>query len=82
LRPALNIHQQVEAIRSLYDCREVAWFRAEIVPLLPDIMEIPGTHPNPLAWFYRYHRQQFYTVVLAIEGQRSSQGGAGASPAK
>lgn len=35
-------------------------------PLLPDIMQEPGTHPNPLAWHFRYQRQYFETTVLEV----------------
>jgi len=68
-----DLNEQIAEVRKRYDCKDVEWFEASIVPLLPDIMEIPGTHPNPLAWVFRYHRQRFRTVVLQIDGPRSAQ---------
>jgi hypothetical protein len=38
------------------------------LPLEPDLMEEPGLHPNPLAWYYRYQRQYFETAVLRVTG--------------
>ncbi len=35
-------------------------------PLLPDIMEEPLTHTNPLWWYLRYQPQRFETTVLRI----------------
>lgn len=69
---ALRFPGQLEQIRSQYDCQEMAWFSARLIPLLPDIMENPDTHQNPVAWFYRYYPQQFRTVVLRIEGPRAT----------
>lgn len=46
-------------------------FNSVIVPMLPDIMEMPGTSQNPIALAFRYHPQEFFTVVFAKrpEGQ-------------
>ena len=41
-------------------------FESSIVPLLPDIMEVPGTHQNPLAWFFRYQPQHFQTRLFLV----------------
>jgi len=70
LAPALRLDQQMELLRRRHEFEEVAWFEAGIVPLLPDVMENPDTHQNPAAWFYRYQRQRFRTVVLRITGVR------------
>ena len=37
-------------------------------PLLPDIMQEPGTAQNPLGWYLRYQRQYFETTVLEVTG--------------
>ena len=57
-------------VQSRYDATAATVFESRIVPLLPDIMEVPGTHPNPLAWFYRYQPQTFRTIVFRIDGPR------------
>ena len=72
LVPALRLDQQMELLRRRCDFEEVAWFEATIIPLLPDVMENPDTHQNPAAWFYRYQRQRFRTVILRINGPRSA----------
>jgi 4-amino-4-deoxy-L-arabinose transferase-like glycosyltransferase len=72
LRPSVRFREQLDAVRARYDCTEIAWFEAVTVPLLPDIMENPDTHTNPVAWFYRYAPQRFRTVILRIDGVRSS----------
>ncbi len=41
-------------------------FESWLVPLLPDIMEEPITHQNPLAWLLRYRRQDFATWLFVI----------------
>ena len=43
-------------------------FRRLAYPLLPDIMEEPGTHPNPMAWQLRYQPQTFETAIFRVEG--------------
>lgn len=40
-------------------------YSTTIVPILPDIMEMPGTSQNPIALAFRYHPQEFFTVVFA-----------------
>jgi hypothetical protein len=45
-------------------------FESWLVPLLPDIMEDPGTHQNPLAWMLRYRKQSFRTDLYRVEGYR------------
>jgi hypothetical protein len=42
-------------------------FESWLVPLLPDIMEEPLTHQNPLAWLLRYKTQQFRTEVFRVK---------------
>ena len=42
-------------------------FTSWLVPLLPDIMEEPLTHQNPLAWLLRYRRQDFRTELFVVE---------------
>lgn len=41
-------------------------FTYSTIPLLPDIMEEPLAHTNPLAFYLRYRRQYFETVVLKV----------------
>jgi hypothetical protein len=42
-------------------------FESSLVPLLPDIMMGPEQgHQSPLAWVYRYQRQQFRTELLRV----------------
>jgi hypothetical protein len=41
-------------------------FQAEIVPLLPDVMQEPYTHQNPLAMTFRYSPQRFETHIYSI----------------
>ena len=55
-----------------YDLRPLGRgsFQASIVPLLPDIMEEPLTHQNPLAWLLRYQRQQFSTLLFVVAGDK------------
>ena len=55
-----------------YDLRPLGrgFFHASIVPLLPDIMEEPLTHQNPLAWLLRYQRQQFSTFLFVVAGDK------------
>jgi len=51
-----------------YDLKlmDKAVFTSSLVPLLPDIMEEPLTHQNPLAWLLRYRRQEFRTEVYVV----------------
>lgn len=43
--------------------------RARVLPLLPDNMAQPGMGQNPLAWFFRYHWQEFSTSVYRVAGE-------------
>lgn len=45
-------------------------FESRLVPLLPDIMEQPLTHQNPLAWLLRYRTQYFRTELYLVKGPR------------
>lgn len=53
-------------ISMLLPAKELKTFAYISYPLLPDIMEEPGTHVNPLAWHLRYIRQNFETAVLEV----------------
>ncbi|MBN1902259.1 glycosyltransferase family 39 protein [Candidatus Sumerlaeota bacterium] len=41
-------------------------YGAEIVPLLPDVMQEPYSHQNPLAMTFRYTTQYFITAIYKI----------------
>jgi len=43
------------------------YFESSLVPLLPDIMQEPWSHQNPLAWGLRYQRQNFATRLYRVE---------------
>jgi hypothetical protein len=47
-----------------------AVFESSLVPLLPDIMQEPGSHQNPLAWAMRYQRQDFRTLLFRVKAAR------------
>lgn len=47
-------------------------FSARLIPLLPDIMQEPGTHQNPLAWGLRYQPQYFRTLLFLVKGYRNA----------
>ncbi|MFP4379128.1 MAG: ArnT family glycosyltransferase [Candidatus Sumerlaeia bacterium] len=66
----LNFVEQLLASR--YSLRPLpdAVFRATLVPLLPDIMQEPGTHQNPMAWFFRYQPQRFETRLYLVGPKR------------
>ncbi len=49
-----------------YQPELLAAFGARIVPLLPDVMQEPGTHQNPLALTFRYTPQHFRTEIYLI----------------
>ena len=49
-----------------FDAQRLALFESEITPLLPDIMQEPQTHQNPLALTFRYTPQKFRTEVYRI----------------
>ena len=57
---------QDDLIRN-YKVRKIEEFDDWIVPLFPDVMENPGTHQNPAAWFMRYHEQNFKTSIYFVE---------------
>lgn len=46
--------------------RSLAIFEGRIVPILPDIMQEPDSHQNPLALTFRYVPQKFRTEVFLI----------------
>ena len=64
--------QLLSHLQRHYNLTELKRFHASIVPLLPDVMEEPVSHQNPLAWFLRYQKQRFYTVIYQI-GERIPQ---------
>jgi hypothetical protein len=41
-------------------------FHHSLYPIFPDVMAVPGTHPNPLARHYRYQRQRFLTRIYRV----------------
>lgn len=49
-----------------YPCVVAETFSHVSVPLLPDIMQEPLTHTNPLAWYLRYVPQSFQTTILKV----------------
>lgn len=55
-----------------YEIKKIASFEASLVPLLPDIMEEPGTHQNPAAWVFRYIPQHFETSVFAVISKKEN----------
>ncbi len=58
--------QYLNYLNQIYDVDIADNVGGQIVPLLPDIMEVPGTHGNALSWFYRYQPQTMQTLVLRI----------------
>jgi hypothetical protein len=56
----------VRHLDTRYETEELASFEATIIPLLPDIMEDPISHQNPLAWIFRYRPQLTRTSVIKI----------------
>lgn len=50
----------------LHPAKQVEKFSYSTFPLLPDIMEEPLTHTNPLAWYLRYRRQTYETIILKV----------------
>jgi 4-amino-4-deoxy-L-arabinose transferase-like glycosyltransferase len=70
LIPTVPLGEQIAAFKKQYNCSEVKMFRSSLTPILPDIMEAPGTHPNPAWWLFRYTRQDFVTVILRIDQAR------------
>jgi len=70
----MHVFQQLlPHLQRHYNLTELKRCYAYIVPLLPDVMEEPVSHQNPLAWFFRYQKQRFYTVIYQI-GERTPQG--------
>lgn len=60
-------YQQVKKeIEMLMPAKKLQSFAYISYPLLPDIMEEPVTHVNPLAWYLRYMRQNFETTVFQV----------------
>jgi len=57
---------------ALYEYEIINQFPMTIVPLLTDVMHVPGAHGNPLAWFYRYQPQGAQTLVIRIVGVHAS----------
>ncbi|MCX7016364.1 MAG: hypothetical protein NTW86_28045 [Candidatus Sumerlaeota bacterium] len=53
-------------ILTQFKARPLQEFDSAIMPLLPDVMSIRGTHGSPLAWFFRYQWQNCVTQVWAI----------------
>lgn len=66
-----GLQMQIQVLREKYgyDLQPLpnALFESTLVPLLPDIMEEPGTHQNPLAWLLRYVPQHFQTEVFVVK---------------
>lgn len=54
---------------------EVQQFAYVSYPLLPDIMEEPETHVNPLAFHLRYFRQNFQTSVIVVGVPETAESG-------
>jgi hypothetical protein len=63
---SLAISQHSILFRQRYQPRLLMSFQAGIVPLLPDVMQEPWTHQNPLAITFRYTPQQFRTEIYQI----------------
>lgn len=55
-------------VTDVYKVEELGVFNHNAYPLMPDIMEDPMTHQNPLAMYLRYKRQRFETTVYKILG--------------
>ena len=53
-------------MHEIYRAEILAQFDSSLVPLLPDIMQEPISHQNPLALTFRYSRQRFQTIVYQI----------------
>ena len=53
-------------LRRKYGVKLLASFECGIVPLLPDVMEEPVSHQNPLALTFRYTPQHFRTEIYRI----------------
>ncbi|MCD6385031.1 hypothetical protein J7M23_04560, partial [Candidatus Sumerlaeota bacterium] len=54
------------SIARQYKFQEIGRFEASIIPLLPDVMEEPISHQNPLAWVLRYRPQTTATFIYRI----------------
>lgn len=69
----MDVFQHVlRYVHEQYHLTELKRSYTSIVPLLPDVMQEPVSHQNPLAWFFRYQKQRFYTVIYQI-GERIPQ---------
>jgi hypothetical protein len=63
--------REIESLKT-QPVRVVKRFGRYAVPLLPDIMEEPFSHQNPLALALRYRPQYFETAVLEVTGPATS----------
>jgi len=59
-------YQDTRWLRERHGARLIARFESTLVPLLPDIMQEPFTHQNPLALTFRYTPQHFRTEIYQI----------------
>ena len=53
-------------LRERHGARLIAHFESTLVPFLPDIMQEPFSHQNPLALTFRYTPQYFRTEIYQI----------------
>ena len=63
---AWAISQHTILFQQKYHPKLLMTFEARIVPLLPDVMQEPMSHQNPLAITFRYTPQQFRTEIYQI----------------
>ena len=63
---AWAISQHTIQLQQKYQPKLLMSFEARIVPLLPDVMQEPMTHQNPLAITFRYTPQDFRTDIYQI----------------
>jgi hypothetical protein len=57
----------LDYLSTRYRLTQLGRFDAEFVPLLTDLMTVPGAHASPLAWIYRYQKQRASTLVLRVD---------------
>ncbi|MCX7049507.1 MAG: glycosyltransferase family 39 protein [Candidatus Sumerlaeota bacterium] len=57
-------------IQEHYQYESLEQFEDQVIPLLDDVMEFPGTQQNPIAWVYRYQPQIFRTAIVKIIGKK------------
>ncbi len=50
-----------------YELQQLGQFNARIIPLLPDVMQEPLSHQNPMAWVFRYQPQSMTTFIFKVE---------------